>query len=217
VQCHDDPESDLITRIRQVIGYKTLISTSMDLHGNLSRRLAQATDLITCYRMAPHEDALQTKERAVMHLIERLHSGKGKPAYKAWIPVPILLPGEKTSTRIEPGKSLYFIVAPLVDGQEGIVDGDIWIGYAWADEPRNHAAVMVTGDDKKKAIRAAEDLATYFWEVRKQFGFVAPTGTLDEVLTKAMASKNARSTSAIRATTPRQAAPVTLHGRSPKF
>jgi len=185
----DDPEGDLITRIRQVIGYKTLISTSMDLHGNVSWRLAQNTDLMTCYRMAPHEDAMQTKERAVVNLINRIKSGKGKPAYKALIAVPILLPGEKTSTRIEPGKSLYQEVAPLVDNQEGIVDGGIWIGYAWADEPRNHAAVMVTGDDKAKVTQAAEKLARDFWKVRAQFDFVAPVGTLKDVLGKAIASK----------------------------
>lgn len=184
----DDPEGDLITRIRKVVGYKTLISTSMDLHGNVSWRLAQNTDLMTCYRMAPHEDAMQTKERAVVNLLERIKSGKGKPAYKAWIPVPILLPGEKTSTRIEPGKSLYQEVAPLADHQPGIVDAGIWIGYAWADEPRNHAVVMVTGDDQSKVTRAAEKLAQNFWNVRSQFGFVAPTGKLDDVLTKAITS-----------------------------
>ena len=79
----DDPEGDLIVRIRKVVGKKTIISTSMDLHGNVSWRLAQNTDLITCYRMAPHEDAMQTKQRAVENLINRIESGKGKPAYKA--------------------------------------------------------------------------------------------------------------------------------------
>ncbi|QJW90264.1 M81 family metallopeptidase [Spirosoma taeanense] len=184
----DDPEGDLITRIRDVVGYKTLISTSMDLHGNVSERLAQNTDLMTCYRMAPHEDAMQTKERAVVNLLARLKSGKGKPAYKALITVPILLPGEKTSTRIEPGRSLYADVEPLADKQPGVVDAGIWIGYAWADEPRNHAAVMVVGDDKTKVTQTAEKLATNFWNVRNQFGFVAPTGALDEVLTKAITS-----------------------------
>ena len=72
---------------------------------------------------------------------------KGKPKYKAWIPVPILLPGEKTSTRIEPGKSLYAKVKPMTE-KKGVIDAAIWIGYAWADEPRNHAVVMVTGDDE---------------------------------------------------------------------
>jgi microcystin degradation protein MlrC len=183
----DDPEGDLILRIREVIGYETLISTCMDLHGNVSKRLAQNTDLITCYRMAPHEDAMESKQRAVNNLLDRLEKNLGKPAYKAWIPVPILLPGEKTSTRIEPGKSLYAQVAPAAS-QEGVLDAAIWIGYAWADEPRNHAVVMVTGDDQKKVVRTAEELAQSFWSVRDQFEFVATTTSFEESLAKALAS-----------------------------
>ncbi|MFC2126133.1 M81 family metallopeptidase [Bacteroidota bacterium] len=184
----DDPEGDFIVRVREVVGKETIISTSMDLHGNVSWRLAQNSDLITCYRMAPHEDALESKKRAVDNLLERLETGKGKPAFKAWIPVPILLPGEKTSTRIEPAKSLYAKVAPAAN-QEGIVDAAIWVGYAWADEPRNHAVVMVTGDDKEKVTSTAEELANSFWDVRNEFVFVAPTATLDECLDMAVASK----------------------------
>lgn len=183
----DDPEGDLIVRIRQVIGTKTIISTSMDLHGNVSWRLAENTDLITCYRMAPHEDAMATKRRAVANLVGRIESGKGKPAYKAWIPIPVLLPGEKTSTRIEPAKTVYQAVAPAA-AQPGIVDAAIWIGYAWADEPRNHAVVMVTGDDKEKVVQTSHALALSFWNARAGFAFVAPTGNLDECLAKALAS-----------------------------
>lgn len=184
----DDPEGDFIERIRKVVGKETIISTSMDLHGNVSWRLAANSDLITCYRMAPHEDAMDTKKRAVTNLIDRITSGKGKPAYKAYIPIPILLPGEKTSTRIEPGKSIYRALAPAAV-QEGIVDAAIWIGYAWADEPRNHAAVMVTGDDKEKVTKTAEKLAHSFWDARSRFEFVAPTATLTESLDKAVSSK----------------------------
>ncbi len=183
----DDPEGDFIIRIREVVGKDVLISTSMDLHGNVSERLVQHSDLITCYRMAPHEDALESKKRAVDNLLDRLESGKGKPKYKAWIPVPILLPGEKTSTRIEPGKSLYAKLAPATQ-HEGIIDAAIWVGYAWADEPRNHAVVVVTGDEKEAVTAAAEDLAKSFWDARSEFDFVAPTGTLHEILDKAVGS-----------------------------
>lgn len=183
----DDPEGDMIKRIRNIVGYKTLISTSMDLHGNVSWQLAQESDLITCYRMAPHEDAIASKKRALTNLLDRLDSGKGKPKYKAWIPVPILLPGEKTSTRIEPAKSLYAEIAPLAN-QEGVVDAAIWVGYAWADEPRNHAVVMVTGDDKNKVVQSAEKLAAHFWKVRNAFEFVAPTKTFEECLATALKS-----------------------------
>jgi microcystin degradation protein MlrC len=184
----DDPEGDFIVRIREVIGKKTIISTSMDLHGNVSWRLAQNSDLITCYRMAPHEDALDTKKRAVNNLLSRLESGKGKPAYKAWIPVPVLLPGEKTSTRIEPAKTIYAAVKPA-SLQKGVIDAAIWVGYAWADEPRNHAVVMVTGDDKKTVTQTAEKLAKSFWDARADFKFVAPTANLQESLDKAIASQ----------------------------
>ncbi|HEA19458.1 MAG TPA: M81 family peptidase [Pricia antarctica] len=183
----DDPEGDLLERIREVVGTETLISTSMDLHGNVSERLAQHSDLITCYRMAPHEDAIESKQRAVNNLLDRLESGKGKPKYKAYVSVPILLPGEMTSTRIEPGKSLYAKV-PKVADQEGVIDAAIWIGYAWADEPRNHAVVMVTGDDEEKVKEGAESLAQSFWDVRNEFEFVAPVAPLEESLKKALAS-----------------------------
>ncbi|WP_372946921.1 M81 family metallopeptidase [Mariniphaga sp.] len=184
----DDPEGDFIAKIREVVGKEPVISTSMDLHGNVTERLAHHTDLITCYRLAPHEDALESKQRALENLLDRLESGKGKPKYKAWIPLPILLPGEKTSTRIEPGKSLYAKVPGVAD-QDGVIDAGIWIGYAWADEPRNRGVVMVTGDDREKVTKGAEYLAQSFWDVRNEFEFVAPVAPLDESLDMAIASE----------------------------
>ena len=184
VEGMDDPEGDFIERLRAVIGNKTLISTSMDSHGNVSEKLATYSDIITCYRKAPHTDALESKQRALDNLVERLESGKGKPKYKAWIPVPILLPGEQTSTRVEPGKSLYEKVKPIADSK-GVVDAAIWVGYAWGDAPRNHAVVMTVGDNKKAVIKGAEELANSFWDARYEFDFVAPTTTLDDALNQA--------------------------------
>tara|TARA_B100001559_G_scaffold195627_1_gene163641 strand:+ start:1 stop:1032 length:1032 start_codon:yes stop_codon:yes gene_type:complete len=138
--------------------------------------------------MAPHEDAKESDKRAIDNLLDRLESGKGKPKYKAWIPVPILLPGEKTSTRIEPGKSLYAKVNPLTL-DEGVIDAAIWVGYPWADEPRNHGVVMVTGDQKEAVKSSAEYLAKSFWDVRDEFVFVAPTATLEKSLSLALKSK----------------------------
>lgn len=187
VQNLDDPEGDFLLRIRELVGENVMISTSMDLHGSVSQRLIQNTDLITCYRLAPHEDAIETKKRAVTNLLDRLKSGKGKPAYKAWVPVPILLPGEKTSTRIEPAKSLYARIPSLIDGNR-VIDASIWMSYPWADEPRNHGVVVTYGDDKEAVGEAAETLANDFWNVRHEFDFVAPTTYLDDALDQALES-----------------------------
>ncbi|MFG2126056.1 M81 family metallopeptidase [Streptomyces sp. NPDC048710] len=186
VEGMEDAEAELLARIRETVGSEVIVSTSMDLHGNVSRALVHLTDLITCYRMAPHEDAMETKERAARNLVGQLAGGGPRPV-KAWIPVPVLLAGEQTSTRIEPAKSLYAAVEE-VETAEGVTDAAIWVGYAWADEPRNRAAVVVTGPDERVVTVGAERLARAFWDARHDFAFVAPTGTLYDCLDTALAS-----------------------------
>ncbi|MFJ9821937.1 M81 family metallopeptidase [Streptomyces sp. NPDC101151] len=186
VEGMDDAEAELLARIRETVGPDVIVSTSMDLHGNVSRALVHLTDLITCYRMAPHEDAMDTKERAARNLVHQLAGGGPRPV-KAWIPVPVLLAGEQTSTRIEPARTVYAAVEE-VEAAEGVTDAAIWVGYAWADEPRNRAAVVVTGTDEAAVTAGAARLARGFWDSRHDFAFVAPTGTLDDCLDEALAS-----------------------------
>ncbi|OTA56413.1 Microcystin LR degradation protein MlrC [Hypoxylon sp. EC38] len=187
----DDAEYELLKRCRAVIGPDVLVSASMDLHGNVSRELAHQTDLITCYRTAPHVDVAETKERACRNLLQllrqRADGEKTVRPLKAWIPIPILLPGEQTSTRDEPAVYIYAAV-PEVEATEGVLDAAIWVGYAWADEPRNRAAVVVTGWDKEAVVKGAEKLARLFWDSHEDFTFVAPTGSFKECLDAALAS-----------------------------
>ncbi len=183
----DDPEGDYILKIRELVGDDVIISASMDPHGCVSHRLAESVDLITSYRMSPHEDRYISRHRAITNLLERFENNLGKPKYKAWVKVPILLPGEKTSTRVEPGKSLYKAIEPI-EAQEGVVDAAIWMSYPWADEPRNHGVVMVVGDDKAQVEKGAKELAQKFWDAKDKFEFVAPTATLEEVLAEALKS-----------------------------
>ncbi|ORY71515.1 uncharacterized protein BCR38DRAFT_480003 [Pseudomassariella vexata] len=186
----DDAEFELLRRVRSVIGSDVIVSASMDLHGNVSRELAHQTDLITCYRTAPHVDVAETKERACRNLVELLVKVDGAPKrpIKAWVPIPILLPGEQTSTRLDPAQHIYATV-PELEKWDGVLDAAIWVGYAWADEPRNRAVVVVTGWDEASVSKAAEHLAGLFWEAHQDFAFVAPTGTFAECLDAALASE----------------------------
>jgi len=195
VEGFDDAEFILLDRIRKVIGNDVLISASMDLHGNVSRELAHGCDLLTCYRTAPHIDTKETKERACANLVEliegRRRAEREKRSWatplKAWIPLPVLLPGEQTSTRVEPAKRLYDAV-PEVEKMEGVIDASIWVGYAWADEPRNRAVVVVTGWEEGAVSKGAERLAKLFWDVHEEFHFVAKTGTYHECIDAALKS-----------------------------
>jgi microcystin degradation protein MlrC len=50
----------------------------------------------------------------------------------------------------------------------------VWIGYAWADEPRCSAAVVVSGTDRDAILGAARELAMAYWDARAAFHFSAP-------------------------------------------
>ncbi|CAK4029975.1 Hypothetical predicted protein [Lecanosticta acicola] len=189
----EDIEVELLRRIRDVAGPDVVISACMDLHGNVSRELAHQLDLNTCYRLAPHDDEYESKERACANLVKvltrSLEGPKPELPIKAWIPLPILLPGEQTSTRDEPAKHIYAAVSH-VETMDGVLDAGIWVGYAWGDEKRSRAVVMVTGWDETAVCKAAEKLARLFWDAHKDFKFVAPTGSFDECFDAALASNS---------------------------
>jgi microcystin degradation protein MlrC len=166
-----DAEGDLAAAIRDVVGSDCLISASMDPHGNVSRRLVAALDLATSHRMSPHEDAALTRRRAVTNLVACLD--RGVRPLRAWVRVPVLLPGERACTRDQPAKGIYGRLS-AIERLDGIIDAAVWIGYAWADEPRCSAAVVVTGTDAAAIVREARALAQTYWDARARFDFSVP-------------------------------------------
>jgi microcystin degradation protein MlrC len=182
-----DAEGDLAAAVREVVGRGALISAAMDPHGNMSRRLVGALDLATSHRMSPHEDAPLTRRRAVANLVACLD--RGVRPRKAWVRVPVLLPGEKASTRDEPARSIYGAL-PRIEGLAGIIDAAVWIGYAWADEPRCSAAVVVTGTDDDAIAREARGLSRKYWDARAEFAFSTASGDAEWCIGAGLASRD---------------------------
>ena len=180
-----DVEGSLAVEVRQIIGPDALIAVPMDLHGNISGQLFGSVDLLTAHRMAPHEDEWLTRRRAATTLVHCLRSGI-RPV-RAWVPVPVLLPGEKTSTRVEPAASLYGRLAGDA-ARPGVLDAALWVGYAWADEERCRAAVVVTGTDARVVGSTALDIAHQYFAARNGFQFVGPVGTFPACIDEAVAS-----------------------------
>ena len=180
-----DAEADLASAVRETIGSHALVSAAMDPHGNMSRRLIGALDLATSHRMSPHDDAPLTKTRAVANLVRCLREGV-RPL-KAWVRVPVLLAGERASTRDEPARGVYGSLAGIA-ARPGIIDAAVWIGYAWADEPRCGAAVVVTGTDPDAIHRESRALAERYWDARGDFRFSVPSGDAEWCIATGLAA-----------------------------
>jgi microcystin degradation protein MlrC len=180
-----DAEADLASAVRETIGSDALVSAAMDPHGNMSRRLIGVLDLATSHRMSPHEDAPLTKTRAVANLVRCLREGV-RPL-RAWVRVPVLLAGERASTRDEPARGIYGSLVEMA-ARPGLIDAAVWIGYAWADEPRCGAAVVVTGTDPDVVRHEARALAERYWDARADFTFSVATGDADWCIATGLAA-----------------------------
>ena len=166
VEGSEDAEAEFISAVRAVVGPECLISASYDLHGNLSAAIMEQLDLVTAYRTAPHEDALETRARAYSLLLRCLRAGH-RPC-KAFVPIPVLLSGERTMTLVEPGKRIYAGIESVVDG-DGVLDASLLVGFTWADQARSHAAAVALGRDEGATWAAARKLASAYWEARHDF------------------------------------------------
>ena len=180
-----DAEGDFIAAVRDVVGPDVLIAASYDLHGNISQAIVDNLDVFSTYRTAPHIDVADTMRRAVTMLVRALRTGV-RPML-AWAPVPVLLPGERTSTQDEPARSFYTQLHQ-VEEPGGIWDASFQVGYVWADEPRATACAVVTGTDRAAMTEAAGHLAQDYWDLRQDFVFGTKTGSIEECVAWAVAS-----------------------------
>lgn len=181
----DDAEADFISAVRAQVGPEPLISASYDLHGNLSAAIMDQLDLLTAYRTAPHEDSLETRARAFDLLVNCLRA-ETRPV-KAFIPIPLLLSGERTMTIVEPGVSVYAEIAEVIDGEK-VLDASLLVGFTWADQARSKASAVALGLDEEATYSAARVLAAAYWEARHDFNFGVPTGATDDCIKMALES-----------------------------
>ncbi len=182
----DDAEADLAAAIRAIVGQHVRIAASMDLHGNISQTYVANINLLTAYRTAPHRDTVETRQKACHLLVDAIANDTHSQI--ACVPIPVLLSGEATRTDVEPGQSLWAALAEI-DKLPGVLDASLFVGFAWVDEPRAHAAAVITGTDAAVIQREARQLAQAYWDARTAFKFGTPVGSIDECIQSALAAK----------------------------
>jgi microcystin degradation protein MlrC len=181
-----DAEADWYRAARKVVGPHCLLSASYDLHGNISQPIVDTLDMLSAFRTAPHIDREETMLRATDMLLNCLRQ-KIRPAL-IWAPIPVLMPGERSSTEWEPGKRLWAQL-PALNRAPGILDVSMLVGYVWADEPRSTAAVVVTGTAPGNQRRLAANLAQQYWDARAEFQFGTETCAVDDCVQRAIDAK----------------------------
>lgn len=174
-----DPEGAFVEGVRAVVGPGAVVAASFDLHGQVTDRIVGALDVFCAHRTAPHEDVAETHARAARLLADALNGGP-RPCV-VWRPVPVLVPGEMSSTRDAPCRGLYAAL-PGHDARAGVCDANLMVGYVWADVARATAAAVVTCTDRAAGEASAAEIAAGYLAARHDLRFGVPAAPLGEAL-----------------------------------
>lgn len=131
---HDDPEGDIIERIRQIPGAENVpICGVLDLHGNSSRKMAELSQGLVVYRCNPHTDSRQSAIDGA-RLLDRIMT-TGRFPRCLWHQPPVMWPPTGTGTDDDPMRSLEAQAREIERQDPEIVAVNIFGGYSFADTP----------------------------------------------------------------------------------
>jgi microcystin degradation protein MlrC len=164
VREEDDPEVKILQTIKNVIGDKP-ISSSFDLHGNITYEKLKYLDVLCSYRTNPHWDMASTGYRATKLLIDKL-IGKTNP-YKTWRYLPLLLGGGTTISFMPPMLEIFQRMNELEQIPE-VLSISLFMVHPYIDTPEVGWTVhVITNNDIELAENIADELAERCWSIRK--------------------------------------------------
>ncbi|MEL6962426.1 MAG: M81 family metallopeptidase [Pseudomonadota bacterium] len=182
-----DPDGTMFKTIRATVGPNCRIVVTLDLHGNISKRMVESSDLIVGYRTNPHVDQIERGEEAAASLRLML-AGLADPK-----PVLVKLPLAPASVTLLTADGPY---ADLIDlGQRrqaelsgAILNVSVFGNFVFSDTPDNGIGVVVTGRrDRAPAEALAREIAEQAWADRTRFK--KPLTSLDDAIRLATANE----------------------------
>lgn len=178
-QC-DDPEGELLSRIRAIRGAENLpIFGVGDLHGTLTPRMGALSEGIIFYRECPHTDQFDSAVRAAELLARCLKTG-ARPKHRVLV-TPVVWPPTGTGTRDGPMRALEDAARRIEQDVPGVLAVNVLGGYAFSDVPHAGVAFSVITEGSEEDARAAlHELAGITWDMRE--GGIPPQHDLEEVV-----------------------------------
>jgi microcystin degradation protein MlrC len=174
-------ETDLVQRIRAVVGPSVPIGVELDLHCHLTQALVSAATAIVIFKEYPHIDV---RERAaeLFDIIAAAVERRARPRMSVFDCRMIGL----YPTTLEPMASFVRKIEGL-EGKDGVLSISIAHGFPWGDVPDMGTRVLVVSDgDKADGNALARSLGLELRALRERIE--APWLPLETALDQAMAA-----------------------------
>jgi len=164
----EDPDGEIVARIRRAVGDGVPIAVTHDLHANLSERLVENCDLLIGYTTNPHVDMRQRGEEAAFAMRQMLGGMRPKSAF---IRLPLTPPSVTLLTAAGPYADIIDYGQRRMREMAGaIINVTVLGGFVFSDTSKNGLAIVVTArEDEARARALAREIAEYAWGIRRRF------------------------------------------------
>ncbi len=140
----DDGEGALLSLVRDRVGPVVPVGVTLDLHANVTDRMAALADVIVSYRTYPHVDAYEVGME-VAELIARTMDSEIRP--RTLVARGAMLDGADHGRTTAPGPMTEALeLAKKFESESSVLAVTINAGFPWADIRETGPSVVVVGD-----------------------------------------------------------------------
>jgi microcystin degradation protein MlrC len=165
----DDAEGALLQLVRDRLGPDIPIALTLDLHANVTDRMAALADIVVAYRTYPHIDMFDVGREAC-DLLEAAMAGRAR--FRTVVRRPPTLMGADLGRTTDPENCMNRMLARAraIEADDPAVDAiALYGGFPWADIHDAGPAVTVAGrGDPARLNAVADEFARMIWQTREE-------------------------------------------------
>lgn len=161
----DDGEGELIARLRDALGPDCIIAATLDLHANVTDRMAREADILVSYRTYPHIDNYAIASEAV-DLVARALDGRIKPV--TVVRRGPQMTGLDSGRTTSPGPMTEALaMAAALKSKPGVFSVSVNAGFFKADIAEVGPTVVIVGEGRREDLeQLAEPLLAHIEATR---------------------------------------------------
>ncbi|MCF4097713.1 M81 family metallopeptidase [Maritalea mediterranea] len=159
---YDDPEGDLLARVRELVGENCVICATFDPHSQLTQKRVDQLDFFMAFKEFPHIDFVDRAED-LYRILDATLSGEVKPEVSVFDCKMI----DVFPTSREPMRSFVDKMFALEKSDDNILSLSLIHGFMASDVPEmGTKMVVVTDNQKQKGDQLARELGLDVFAMR---------------------------------------------------
>jgi microcystin degradation protein MlrC len=163
-----DVEGEVLTAVRSVIGPDVPLVATLDLHANVTERMARTADALVLFHTAPHIDVFETGQRGAAVLRRVLGGARPVTAFQK---LPMVVPADRANTQ-DPASVSFTFRERLqeLERRPNVLSAGLATVQPWLDIPDLGSAVLVVTDgDRTTAEEECRRLSAEVWQRRHDY------------------------------------------------